>query len=326
MIEVEIGVNDAGQRLDKFLSKAFPNLPPSLMFKAIRQKKIKLNRKRAEQNVRLCEGDVLQIFLPEEFFRPEGAENAFLRLTPDLTVLYEDGHILLCEKPAGMSVHEDEKQKTGTLIDHIKAYLYRKGEYDPCLERSFSPALCNRIDRNTAGIVLAAKDAESLRILNGQIRLGGLDKRYLCAAHGAFEKKQDLLRGYLVKQSENNLVRVFDEKPPQGDAKEILTEYRVLAQKDGLSLLEVHLLTGRTHQIRAHLAHIGHPLLGDGKYGRMHDDKTYGVYFQALYSYKLTFSFKGDAGVLSYLDGKTVSAPLSHIDFLRFFDLPADRT
>ena len=213
MIEVRIGKNDAGQRLDKFLMKSYSNLPPSLMFKAIRQKKIKVNRARAEQNTRLNEGDVLQIFLPEEFFSSSSVDDAFLRLEPQIDVLYE------------------EQQKTGTLIDHIKAYLYRKGEYDPASERSFAPALCNRIDRNTSGIVLAAKDAESLRVLNEQIRNGGLDKRYLCAAHGVFEKKNELLSGWLVKDGEKNVVRVYDEKPPSGDAKEIRTEYTVLKQK-----------------------------------------------------------------------------------------------
>ena len=320
MIELEIKKNDAGQRLDKFLQKSFRNLPPSLMYKGIRQKKIKLNRRRAEQNVILCEGDVIQIFLPEEFFAADAAKSAYTHITPRLDVLYEDAHILAVYKEAGMSVHEDDRQKSGTLIDHVKAYLIGKGEYDPSSERSFAPALCNRIDRNTSGIVLAAKDAASLRILNEQIKKRAPDKRYLCIVHGTPEKESALLHGYLVKDSLKNTVRVYDVRPDCPDAKEILTEYTVLAKKDGLSLLEVRLHTGRTHQIRAHLAHIGHPLLGDGKYGRNGDGKAYGFYHQALCAYRLTFHFTGDAGVLSDLEGRTVEVPREKIAFLRLFD------
>ena len=323
MIEIEIKKNDAGQRLDKFLVKTFRNLPPSLMYKGIRQKKIKLNRRRAEERTILNEGDLLQIFLPPEFFSQEAAKDSFLHLEPRLELLYEDAHILVCEKKPGMSVHADEQQESGTLIDHIKAYLYQKGEYDPQNEQSFAPALCNRIDRNTGGIVLAAKDAESLRILNEQIKEGGLDKRYLCAAHGVFEKKSDLLTGWLIKDGASNSVRVFDAPPKEPGAKEIRTAYQVLAQKEDLSLVEVRLLTGRTHQIRAHLAHIGHPLFGDEKYGKGRQDRKNGGYFQALCAYKLTFVFAADAGPLNYLRGKTVCVPLSHIGFLRLFpDFP----
>lgn len=319
MIEVRIQKNDAGMRLDRFLLKAYTNLPPSLMYKGIRQKKIKRNRKRAEPNEMLEEGDVLQIFLPEEFFRKESAAQAFTHLKAKLSVVYEDDRILLLNKKAGMSVHADEKQESGTLIDHVKAYLMEKGEYDPQKEQSFAPALCNRIDRNTAGLVLAAKDAESLRLLNEQIRKGGLDKRYLCIAHGIFEKKEALLSGYLLKDSGKNLVKVFDQKPSFGEPKEILTEYRVLAETDRLSLLEVHLLTGRTHQIRAHFSHIGHPLFGDGKYGSGREDRKEGAYFQALCAYRLTFCPKGDFGCLSYLAGKTFSLPPEEIPLLTRF-------
>lgn len=319
MIELIIQKNDSGQRLDKFLQKAFTNLPPSIMYKGIRQKKIKINRKRTEQDYRLKEGDVLQLFLPEEFFIKEAAGSSFLHLKPDISVLYEDRHILLVNKKPGMVVHSDDKQDSGTLIDHIKAHLIQTGEYQPEKEQSFVPALCNRIDRNTGGIVLAAKDAESLRILNDQIRQGGLDKRYLAAAHGIFEKKSGRLEGYLIKDGQNNLVKVYDRKPRTGDAKKIITEYQVLKEKEELSLLEVHLLTGRTHQIRAHMAHIGHPLLGDGKYGSGRDDERKGYRFQALYSYKLRFSFVGDAGILSDLDGREFCVSPEGIFFLSLF-------
>jgi 23S rRNA pseudouridine955/2504/2580 synthase len=316
MITLEIEKNDSGQRLDKFLLKAFSNLPPSVMYKGIRTKKIKVNRKRAEEKQILNEGDTLQIFLPEEFFKKEAAKDAFTRLVANIDVLYEDEHILLIDKKPGMVVHSDDKQESGTLIDHVKAHLIAKGEYDPSKEQSFAPALCNRIDRNTGGIVLAAKDAESLRILNEQIKEGGLDKRYLCAVSGVPPKKTALLEGYLIKNADANTVKVYDKKPSFGDPKKILTEYKVLASENGRSLLEVHLLTGRTHQIRAHMAHVGHPLLGDGKYGGRTTEKDR---FQALYSYMLTFNFKGDAGILSYLQGKSFKVPLAHIRFLSHF-------
>ncbi len=267
----------------------------------------------------LEEGDVLQIFLPEEFFKKESAAQAFTHLKAKLSIVYEDDHILLLNKKAGMSVHADEKQESGTLIDHVKAYLIERREYDPQKEQSFAPALCNRIDRNTAGLVLAAKDAESLRLLNEQIRNGGLDKRYLCIAHGVFERKKALLSGYLVKNSKKNLVKIFDQKPSFGEPKEILTEYQVLAETDCLSLVEVHLLTGRTHQIRAHFSHIGHPLFGDEKYGSGRADRKEGAYFQALCAYKLTFCPKGDFGSLSYLTGKTFTLPLEEIPLLTQF-------
>ena len=318
MIEIEIKKNDAGQRLDKFLLKTFSNLPPSLMYKAIRQKKIKVNRRRAEQNLVLAENDRLQIFLPEEFFVRSAAKESFKTLEPRLLVLYEDANILVVEKKPGMPVHPDENQSSGTLIDHVKAYLSKKGEYDPDAEQSFSPALCNRIDRNTGGIVLAAKNAQALREMNEAIKKGELDKRYLCAVHGVFEKKEALLSGYLSKNAKTNTVYVFDRAPKDGsEVKEIRTAYRVLSEKDGLSLLEVRLLTGRTHQIRAHLAHLGHPLLGDGKYGEYSDKKEYGARCQALWAYKLTFL--DGHGATADLKGKTVSVPLSHVGFLSLF-------
>lgn len=321
MIEIVIKKNDSGQRLDKFLLKAYKNLPPSIMYKGIRQKKIKINRKRATVEQKLLEGDVLQLFLPEEFFKKKAAEEGYTHLKANISVLYEDDHILLADKRPGMVVHADDRQESGTLIDHIKAHLIAKGDYDPTNEQSFAPALCNRIDRNTGGIVLAAKDAESLRILNEQIKEGGLDKRYLCAVYGILNEKHAVLNDFLIKNEQNNTVKVYDEKPHFGMPKEIITEYRVLKEGKGLSLLEVHLHTGRTHQIRAHMAHIGHPLLGDSKYGvgKTKENQNRGYRFQALYAYKLTFRFKGDAGCLSYLEGNTFEVPTENIAFLKEF-------
>lgn len=319
MREIKIGKNDAGQRLDKFLIKAL-DLPSSLIYKSVRTKKIKLNRKRCEANTVLAEGDVLQCFLAEECFAAldREADIPIARITPRLNVIYEDENIILVNKPAGVSVHEDENGAQNTLITHIQAYLYQKGEYDPTGEQSFAPALCNRIDRNTAGIVIGAKTAEALRIMNEKIKLREIDKFYLAAVHGVPKKREDTLRGYLIKDEKKNEVRVFDKNPPRG-AKEIITKYRVIAERGGNSLLEVELLTGRTHQIRAHFAHIGHPLIGDGKYGVNKDDRARGYKHQALCSYKLRFAFPTDAGVLDYLRGKEFSISKSDIYFTKDF-------
>ena len=215
-----------------------------------------------------------------------------------------------------MSVHEDEHNALSTLIVQLQAYLYQRGEYDPASEQSFSPALCNRIDRNTGGIVIAAKNAEALRIMNEKIKLREIDKFYLAAVHGVPSPRSDTIRGYLLKDERTNQVRIWDKNPPRG-AKEIITRYRVVASKGETSLIEVELLTGRTHQIRAHMAHIGHPLVGDGKYGVNRDDRARGYKYQALYSYRLRFSFKTDAGILGYLDGKEFSIPKSDIYFTK---------
>ena len=316
---LEINANDAGQRLDKFLSKAVPSLPTSLMYKLVRTKKIKVNRKRTEHTYVLKEGDSVELFIKEEFFDAP-TETGSLRLTPHIDVIYEDENILLCDKRAGMIVHSDDKESTNTLISHISAYLYQKGEYDPARENSFAPALCNRIDRNTGGIVIAAKNAQTLRIMNEKIKNREMKKKYLAAVHGIFDKKEGVLTGYLIKDQRTNTVKVFKAQPKGGDAKRIVTGYRVVAEKNGLSLVEVDLITGRTHQIRAHMASIGHPLLGDGKYGVNRDDKQQGYKFQALYSYSLQFCFEGDSGILSYLNGRKFEIDENKIWFCREFE------
>lgn len=308
--------NDAGQRLDKFLQKAVKGLPLSLMYKYIRLKKIKVNRARAEQSYMLQPGDTVQLFIRDEFFDGSGRDlSALASIKPKLEIVYEDDHIILCNKRPGVLVHEDEEGGENTLIQHICAYLYQKGEYDPEKEQSFAPALCNRIDRNTGGIVIAAKDAESLRCMNEKIRLDQVAKFYLCAVHGRMPRESDRLTGTLRKDSRNNIVQVSDKKLPGG--KEIITEYRVLSYKNGISMLEIHLVTGRTHQIRAHMAYIGHPLVGDGKYGVNREDREKGYKYQALYAWRLRFDFEDGSGPLGYLAGREFFVPKESVWFLR---------
>ena len=291
--------NDAGQRLDKFLQKAAPDLPPALLYKALRTRHIKLNKKRAEGGDRLRAGDEIECWLPDELFAPPAYQYDFLRAGRALEILYEDAQFLLLDKPAGLLSHPDESEYTDTLLGRTQRYLYERGEYDPARENAFAPALVNRIDRNTQGIVVAAKTACALRILNEKMKNRELRKFYLCAVHGvptAGEPQPDgwlLLRGWLAKDEGKRLVRVYD-KPVPG-AKESMTKYRV-AEPGALSIVEVELLTGRTHQIRAQMASIGHALAGDGKYApraQYQADCKRGLKRQCLCSHRLVFEFGG---------------------------------
>ena len=313
MKEFTIGANDAGQRLDRFLAKAVPLLPASLAQKYIRIKRIKLNGARAERDTRLQTGDVLQLYINDEFFDKPREDNAFLTVAaPKLNVVYEDEHILLVDKRPGLAVHPHDGAEYGrTLIDHIQAYLYQKREWRPREENSFTPALCNRIDRNTGGIVIAAKTAEALRVMNQKIKDREMDKRYLAIVEGTPKPREGILKGYLFKDEKKNRVFVTDKMQP--GAKTCQTNYKILTSDNGLSLVECELITGRTHQIRAQFAHAGHPLLGDGKYGKL--NKNFDRNYQALYSYKLTFAFSTDAGGLDYLNGK--SFQVDKVDFVQ---------
>lgn len=294
--------NDASLRLDKFIVKNCPALPSSLMFKYIRTKRIKVNGKRAEISTRLQEGDTVEAYINDEFFVSVQPKYDFLSAPARLDIVYEDENILLTDKKQGLLVHPDKNEYGDTLIARIQHYLYDKGEYKPQDENSFRPALANRIDRNTGGIVIAAKNAESLRILCDKIKYREIEKKYLAVIHGVPKKKSDLLEGYLEKNEDKN--KVFLKSGKTDSSLTIKTRYTVLESRAGLSLVEVELLTGRTHQIRAHMASIGHPLLGDGKYGKSSADKKMGFDKQALYSYSLKFDFKTDAGILNYLNGK----------------------
>ena len=322
MRTLTIGQNDAGQRLDKFLTKALPRMPKSLLYKSVRTKKIKVNRHRAEPDQILSLGDELQLFLPDDLFERTGdadTRSELSRIKGEIPVLYEDENLILIDKRPGVAVHEDDKGSADTLLTSLRAYLFRRGEYDPDKEQSFAPSLCNRIDRNTGGIVIAAKNAETLRDMNERIRRRVMGKFYLAAVHGVPKEREATLHGYLLKDEKRKEVTVYRENPPK-NAKEIATRYRVLATSPDakLSLVEVELLTGRTHQIRAHFASIGHPLVGEGKYAENREDCAKGFRFQALSAYRLVFPApQGDS--LDYLSGRVFTVPRESVYFLSLF-------
>lgn len=328
MREFVINKNDGGQRLDKFVSKTVWGLPPSLMYKFIRKKRIKVNGKRAEEKQILRENDIVEMYIPDEFFEKKSSEistEELSRLKPRITVVYEDKNIIICDKSPGVLSHngddgENESGKSSereTLLFHIKAYLYQRGEWDPKEENSFAPALCNRIDRNTGGLVIGAKNAQALRHMNELIKNGNVNKKYLCAVHGKPKPSSATLKAFLFKNSKTKTVRV-SENETRG-SKEIITKYTVLDynKEYDLSLLEVSLLTGRTHQIRAHMAFIGHPLLGEGKYAENREDRALGYSYQALYSYKVSFDVSD--GVLKNLDKREFTVEQKSVGFLKLF-------
>jgi len=306
--------NDSGQRADKFLLKAVPDMPKSYMYRQIRKKNIKLNGGRCDIGKRLKENDVIELYINDCFFENSEREQDFLSAPAKLDIIYEDENIILTDKKPGLPVHSPDGEHTSdTLINRIKRYLYDKGEYSPENENSFAPALCNRIDRNTGGIVIAAKNAEALRLMNEKIKNREIEKRYLCVTVGVPPKKQALLTAYIEKDSKTNTVKVTNTKTPRN--KTAVTEYKILRENGKNALLEVTLHTGRTHQIRAHMAHIGYPLLGDGKYGsnkinrEFNSEQPLKIKAQALYSYKLKFAFKVSGGALEKLNGREFTVP-----------------
>ena len=314
MRQLTIGPNDCGQRIDKFMGKKFKTMPTSLIYKFIRKKCVAVNKKKVTEHYILQEGDVLSFFISDEFFGTPAPTEPFRKVKHNLIVAYEDENILIVDKPAGLLVHSDEKESYNTLINHILAYLYEKGEYRPETENCFAPALCNRIDRNTEGLVIAAKNAKALAEMNDIIKNRLVEKKYLTVVHGLFDKKSGELRSKLEKDAKTNTVHINDKY-----GKESVTRYKVLKSDPvkELSLLEVELLTGRTHQIRVQFASEGHPLLGDGKYAINKADRAAGFSHQALCSHSLRFSPGKEFALLSYLNGLTVKA--KEPSFLKLF-------
>lgn len=306
MLELTVNKNDSGQRIDKFLQKTFKKLPLSLMYKAIRQKDIKLNGKRVKENTIIKQGDILNLYIPDDLLdQSKQLDYVFLNVPDELDILYEDENIIALNKPVGLTVHPDETFHLDSELFRLQKYLYKKGEFNPENEHSFSPAFANRLDRNTSGIVLAAKNSQSLKILNEKIKSREIEKYYICETHGHFYNKHKILTAYHYKNADKNRVRIsYREKK---NYKKIITEYKVIYEKPNSSIVEIHLITGRTHQIRAHMAYIGHPLCGEKKYCDKNLENVSNRYsYQALVAYKIKFNFKKDADILEYLNKKEI--------------------
>ncbi len=296
-----IGINDAGQRADKFLKKACPQLPHALLYKAFRKKDIKCSGKRCLPETILQCGDELRVYLPDNCFAIRKTQTAQQtdQPLPKPEILFENHALAVLYKPAGIPVHADDCGTKDTLIARFLSYLIEKGDYLPETEQSFSPALCNRLDRNTEGLVLGAKTAAALRCMNEKIRLGEVQKEYLCITAGSPPKKKDIVTAYHCKGEHNQVA--LSSLPAPG-FREIRTGYEVLAKTSDLSLLRVTLYTGRTHQIRAQLAALHCPILGDARYGDINANKRYYERFQLLAAYRIRFAFSSEECCLSSMN------------------------
>ena len=309
MREVTVNANDDGRRLDRWIKANVPGLPVSLTQKYLRLKRIRLNGKPAKADDRVSAGDTVRLFIEDEYFAPREKPDALLSaFRARVDAVYEDENILLADKRPGLICHPDENEKVNTLLTHVRAYLYQKGEGSA--RGGFMPVLVNRIDRFTGGIVICAKTEEAMRVLSSKIRSREIEKCYLCVAEGDIRSAEGMFDNYVLKSEGLSRVRVLNAECP--GARRAQTRYRVLARGNGLTLAECTLITGRTHQIRAQFAAAGHPLVGDLQYGARADTERR---FQALYSYKLRFDFQTPAGALDYLNGREFRVP--NVPFVR---------
>ena len=309
MKEVNITGKEENQRLDKFLLKYFNNAPKSFVYKMLRKKRIKFNGKKAEGNEIIKNGDKLQMYIAPETMDSLMSEKEIVKAERHFGIVYEDDNILVVSKPAGLLSHPESSADKNTLIDQILYYLYEKGEYDMSKESSFTPAICNRLDRNTGGIVIAGKNLAAVQAVNKAIAQRKIKKYYITMVRGEFTQEKELF-GYHVKDELTNTVKVLKKEAP--GAKKIFTKVKPIAVKDNFSLLEIDLITGKSHQIRAHLKSMGYPVIGDRKYGEMRvntrfKDK-YGLNNQFLCAYKI--AWHENEGVMAYLNGKEFTAVL----------------
>ncbi len=315
------GENEQDMRLSRFVLAVAPKLPSSLLYKSFRNKRIKINGKREGADYRIVKGDIIELYINDEFFATNGEEGAKKRpankkRAHKLHILFEDENIAAIYKPAHMLCHSD---KTGddNLTDIFRDYLKEKGDYLPESEHTFSPSVCNRLDRGTSGIVIAAKNYTALKDMNELIKGGFVTKKYVCITFCA--PAEGIHTAFLKHDEKTNKVNVINKL--KDDYKLIKTGVIILKKRPPFFLCEVDLFTGRTHQIRAHLAHLGAPILGDIKYGNKKINAKTGAKTQALCAYKFTFNNDiPEDNCLNYLKGQTVHVENAHV-FLMFNEL-----
>ncbi len=300
MRTLTVNKSQANKKIEKIIKEAFPNMPVNAMFKAFRKKDIKVNGVRVKEDYIVSPGDKLDIYITDNILDGAPVNNGH-SLNRGFSIVYEDENILIVNKEPGIPVHPDRSQSANTLIDLVRDYLAEKGEFNPRSRSSFPPSLCHRLDRNTGGLIIIAKNEESLKILLDKIKNKEIKKFYQCLIKGKLKNDSGELKAYLTKDEKKS--RVFISEKPSRDSLEIITRYRLLSCNNEISRLEVELVTGRTHQIRAHLAYIGHPIVGDGKYGSNSFNRSQGARYQSLWAYKLVFDYKS-GGILNYLKGK----------------------
>jgi 23S rRNA pseudouridine955/2504/2580 synthase len=304
MKTIQIGANESGQRCDKFLRKLLKDVPLSAIYKAFRKGDIRVNGKKIKEQYVLEEGDTIEI----RYIRTSGEKKNFERIDNNLKITYEDENILMVEKWPNLLVHSDTKDGEPTLTDYVLSYLYDKGDYEPEKEVTFTPAPCNRLDRNTSGVVIFGKNFKYLKALNEAIRERSIEKYYMALVQGRI--KDGIHTGYILKNEDANISKVYETKVP--NSKEIAMEVKTIQSCGTFSLIEINLLTGRSHQLRAHLSELGNPIVGDSKYG---DKKLnsffinrYGLDYQFLYAFKVIF--KSNSDELEYMKNKTIAESL----------------
>jgi 23S rRNA pseudouridine955/2504/2580 synthase len=304
MNNIQIGTNESGQRCDKFLRKLLKDVPLSAIYKAFRKGDIRVNGKKIKEQYVLEEGDNIEI----RYIKTSGEKKKFERIDNNLKITYEDENILMVEKWPNLLVHSDTKNGEPTLTDYVLSYLYDKGDYEPEKEITFTPAPCNRLDRNTSGVVIYGKNFKYLKALNEAIRERSIEKYYMALVQGRI--KDGIHTGYILKNEDANISKVYKTMVPH--SKEIAMEVKTIQSCGTFSLIEINLLTGRSHQLRAHLSELGNPIVGDSKYG---DKKLksffvnrYGLDYQFLYAYKIIF--KSNSEELEYMKNKTIAESL----------------
>ncbi len=307
MKEIHIDKNESRQRLDRFLKKYLSNASMGFIYKMIRKKNIKLNEARAKPETMIYEGDKIQLYLAEETIKKFEGDIQEARSNLKLDIIYEDENIVLINKEKGMLSHGRGGEFEENVVDSLISYLIRKGDYVPRIEKTFTPSICNRLDRNTSGLIIAAKNYQSLRLINDALKKSKIRRIYKTIVKGEIEMERRE-EAYSIKNEDKNKVKI-SSKETEG-SKKIITNIKPLSIKDGFSLVEVELITGRTHQIRGHLSSLGYPLLGDRKYGIKNVNENfkekYGLENQMLHSYRIEFS--GLENNMSYLNGRSFEA------------------